>query len=53
MQDASNEVRRVMQQFQVRFDEVEVLGARGDGGPEDGVVVWEEREHDTEEEGGC
>ena len=53
MQHARDEVRRRVQQAQVRFQQVIVGGGRGGRGPEDRVVVGEEGEDDAEEEGGC
>jgi hypothetical protein len=37
----------------VRFGLEEVGFGWGAGGPEEGVVIGEEREEDTEKEGGC
>lgn len=33
MQDAGDEVGRVVEEFQVRLDEIEVRGGGGDGAP--------------------
>ncbi len=53
VQDARDQGRRGVQEAEVRFQLAEVGFWRGEGGPEDGVVVGEEREEDAEEEGGC
>lgn len=53
VQDARNDGRRCVQEREVRFEHGEVRGRRWRCGPEERVVVGEEREEDAEEEGRC
>jgi hypothetical protein len=53
VQDARDEGRRGVQEAQVRLQRYPVRVGRGEGGPEDGVIVGEEGEEDPEEEGRC
>lgn len=53
MEELGDERGRVVEQFEVLFEEVQMRGGRGLRGPEERVVVGEEGEEDAEEEGGC
>lgn len=53
MQDALDQGRGEVEEFQVRLDIIVVGGRRGLRGPQDGIVIREGREDDAQEETGC
>lgn len=53
MEDPRDDGGRGVQELEVVFERGEVRRGGGRCGPEEGVVVGEEREEDAEEEGGC
>lgn len=54
MQDPGDDGRRGVEKSEMGFQSREVRGGGGERGPEEGVVVGEEREQDAEKEGcGC
>lgn len=53
MQDALDQGRGEVEEFQVRLDVIVVGGSRGLRGPQEGIVIREGGEDDAQEETGC